>query len=286
MKQMHELDKLKSACDDELWDILECNNAFIAGGAITSVMTNKPINDIDVYFRNPTDFTRTVLDVFGVSPDSLYSSQNSVWAFNITDKSIMLKSGDKLVQFIMYKYFPDPYALFESYDFTINMGAYDMKKEDWVFHQDFFRHNAQRYLEFNPNTDYPIVSALRVQKYKERGYGISKAQMLKILMTVSDLQIYSWTEFKDHVGGMYGLVVEDIFDTTQPFSKMEAVLQLDSITIPEHVTTESMSFDNVVEKLTNKLDLRLLQETCAEFKAQHRFVPNWNRHLPPKFQTT
>lgn len=285
MKQMHELDKLKSACDDELWDILECNNAFIAGGAITSVMTNKPINDIDVYFRSDTDFTRVLLDVFSVGPDNAYSKA-FVWAFNVTDKSIMLKSGDKLVQFITYKYFTDPWALFESYDFTINMGAYDMKKEDWVFHQDFFRHNSQRYLHFNPNTDYPIVSALRVQKYKERGYSISKAQMLKILMTVSDLKIHSWNEFKDHVGGMYGMVVEDIFDVTQPFSKMEAVYQLDTINIPEHVNTESVAFDTVVEKLQNKLDHQLLKETLEEIKAKHRFVPHWNRHLPPKYQVT
>lgn len=283
--KMHELDKLKSACDDELWDILECNNAFIAGGAITSVMTNKPINDVDVYFRSDTDLTRTLLDLFDISPDTVYC-QTSVWAFNVTDKSIMLKSGDKLVQFIVYKYFQSPEVLFNSYDFTINMGAYEMKKERWDFHEDFFRHNSQRYLHFNPNTDYPIVSALRVQKYRDRGYSISKAQMLKILLTVSDLQIHSWTEFKDHVGGMYGLVVEDIFDITQPFSKMEAVMQLDTVTIPETVSTESCSFDSIVEKLVNKLDLQLLKETLEDIKAKHRFVPHWNRHLPPAYQVT
>jgi hypothetical protein len=38
-----------------------------------------------------------------------------------------------------------------------------------VLHEDFLKHNSQRILKFNPTTDFPIISALRVQKYEDKG---------------------------------------------------------------------------------------------------------------------
>lgn len=283
---MNEQKKLIDPLDDDLVSVLEENNAFIAGGAVTSVFTNKPINDYDIYFRNKTEFTQVVSEVMNLTSNGIVSS-SSCWMFNVTDKSLMFKSGENLIQFICYRFFDNPEELFKSYDFTINMGAYKFDRNDFEFHPDFFLHNSQRYLHFNPGTDYPLVSAMRVQKYKERGYNISKAQMLKILMTISDLQISSWNDFKDHVGGMYGLSVDDVFDTTQPFSKFEAIFQLDNLVIPDKIQNiEVSSVYDSIAKLSHRLDHKLLAEIALEFKRETRWLPNWVQHIEQQYRPT
>lgn len=283
---LNEHKKLVDPLDDDLVSILTEHNAFIAGGAITSVMTNKPINDYDIYFRSKTEFTKVITEVMNLDQSGIISS-SSLWMFNVTDKSLMFKSDGNLIQFICYRFFNNPDELFKSYDFTINMGAYDFARDDFEFHPDFFRHNAQRYLHFNPTTDYPLVSAMRVQKYKERGYTISKAQMLKILMTISDLEINSWNQFKDHVGGMYGLSVDDVFDTTQLFSKFEAIAQLDNLVIPDKMNNlESCTVNEAIEKLKDCLDHKVLADVAVEFKKENRYLPSWVSHIDIKYRPT
>lgn len=266
--------KLEGHCDD-LIEIIENNNAIIAGGAVTSIMTNKPINDIDVYFRDAPSFTQAVFDVFNVEENGItgYSGQNGM-VINPTDKSLLIKKGESLIQFIYYRFFPTEQDIFNAYDFTINMGAYSPAAKDWTFHPDFFKHNSQRYLHFNPNTDYPIISAMRVQKYKERGYTISKAQMLKILMTITDLKITGWNQFKDHVGGMYGMNVDDLFDTSQPFTVWEATDQLDNCKIPDKLTSiDNAGWESTYNAIHHKLDKSMI-DSCKVVHMQKTKRPH------------
>lgn len=286
----YELKQILDILDSDMLGSLEDANAFVAGGAITSVMTKKPINDLDIYFRDRTSFTEVLCELYQVRDYSSSINTDFGWMVQSTEKSLMFKKGESIVQLICYKFFSTPEELFESFDFTINMGALELRGNNWKFHPDFFRHNAQRYLHFNSGTDYPIVSALRVQKYKDRGYTISKAQMLKIMMTITKLDIFSWHEFKDHVGGMYGLPVEEVFDTTQPFSVEEAVFQLDSIEdkkldLPSTDNT-CRNFKDIVKNYKPYLDQGYLKTVIEQYKKDYKFVPNWNAELDPKYQTT
>ena len=62
-------------------------------------------------------------------------------------------------------------------------------EDNFILHKDFLRHNSQKTLRVNTATDYPIISALRVDKYKKKGYSISKGEFIKILMIINRLDL-------------------------------------------------------------------------------------------------
>jgi hypothetical protein len=224
MKTSNELAKIKNLVREEVWDILVESNAIIAGGAITSAFCNRDVNDLDVYLRSEQDFITFI--------DAVYENTSyKLLGTNITERSILFQDTQTRqdVQLIVYKYFPTVQDIFNDYDFTVNMGALECRTEQFTFHDEFFKHNSQRYLQFHTGTAYPIISLLRVQKYIDKGYKISKSQMLRILLTISRLDMNTWDQLKDEIGGMYGLNMDNIFPETEEFSMDKAIEILDEI---------------------------------------------------------
>lgn len=252
-KYPSELKKIQACVDADVWDMLADLGCFIAGGALTSVFTNKEINDIDVYFPSKEAFTKAVQHIMQVQEyeyewwiggnskkptgfiEEYDISSYALITSVVTKKAILFHKGENKVQFIAHRFYNSPQEIFNDFDFTVNMAAYEMKTGKFILHDDFLKHCSQRYLSFNENTSYPLVSALRVKKYTDRGYTISKAQYLKICLAVNNKNIDSWEKLFDELGGMYGTPPEEIFDTTQPFSLEVAMQKLDDVVISETV---------------------------------------------------
>lgn len=179
----------------KLLNLYSLDNCFVAGGTITSYFTRNEVNDYDIY---PKSMKAAADLVGGFFEDGL-------WCPSITDKSItFVDASGEHYQVIYYREWPDAQSIFETFDFTVCMGAYDYSEKKLFLHEDFMRHNSQRYLDFNPQTSFPLISALRLDKYKKKGYYVSKSQFVKVMMAVSQLDIKNWDEFENHVGGMYG----------------------------------------------------------------------------------
>lgn len=233
---------------DHLGDTMQAIADFdgvVAGGAITSVFTRKEINDIDIYFPDAKKASQFVA--------ALYSQEFGYHNFtNVTNKSLMFVSRDSEAkcQLIFYKFHPDVQSIFNDFDFTINMGAYLPKEDKFILHEDFLKHNSQRTIQINTNTAYPIISVLRTQKYADRGYHVSKPQLVRLLLRLSQLGINSWKELKDHLGGMYGYNVDDIFPEDKEFSMELAISVLDSISpkIMTATSSEQLSLSQIQEK--------------------------------------
>lgn len=254
-----ELDKLKNL--SSVVPCLEGYGIYIAGGAITSVMTNKDVNDIDLYFKDEKAFTAFV---------ALWLSGE--FGFNrvvsVTDKSLTLHdtSNEILVQAVYYKWFPSPEDVFKDFDFTINMGLLDLSNSEFHFHENFFKHNSQRYIDVNTNTAYPILTALRLDKYSKRGYYVSKQQFLKVMLSILNLDVKDWSSLKNHIGGMYGLSLEDVFDVSKPFSLKEAIKQIEGLDVEcccKDVTKEVAYKDienSVLEKVSKEAKEILSEE--------------------------
>ena len=205
----------------DLYDALKEEKAFLAGGAITSLVCNREINDWDIYFRSKYSCARLLLDA-SVYKDFL--DINSLRIVAKTQKSVLCTgSGGSNVQLITCKYYNDVIDIFKSFDFTVCMGAYDFDKECFFLEENFLLHNSQRYLKFNPDTLYPMISALRVKKYSDKGYYISKMEMMRILAKITTLKIESWEDAEDQLGGMYGETIKGIVDDSIEFS-MEALM--------------------------------------------------------------
>lgn len=173
--------------------MLKSYHVIIAGGCITSLFTNKEVNDVDVYFKSKKDLS-----------DFLYGEMQSNWVISHTDKALLFKYDNKKIQAIYFNFYQTAEEIFDAFDFTVCMGAYDFDKEEFVLHDDFLKHNASKILRFNSNTAFPIVSALRVSKYVNKGYYISKSEYLRIMLTIANKNISTYEELKSQIGGMYG----------------------------------------------------------------------------------
>lgn len=241
---------------DELCDL----GCYLAGGAITSIFTHRDINDYDLYFRSPKD-----------AYEFITSLDYSRWVVSESDKSFTMSVRDKTVQVIFFKYFDKAEDIFKTFDFTVCMGAFDFGKEEFVFHEDFFKDNTSRRLVFNSSTAFPINTALRVAKYKEKGYTIDRRQQMRIELAVSRLNINSVALLKRHLGGMYGEEIEKYLklDETEKFDLDEIIERMNDYTLetkeesnPFNILIESDFNTHVAEKLRYKIPYIRIDNRC------------------------
>lgn len=255
--------KIKQAIGTDVYDMLKENKCVLAGGAITSLFTNKEINDFDIYLTSNESLSQIFANIFGVSEDEYLQPYDLITKF-ATKRSMLCidKYAQAKIQIIHYSVHENIDSIFKSFDFEHVMGAFDFATEEFVFHENFMKTNAQRLMQFNPATDFPITSMMRVQKYKERGYTISKAQMLRIAFTIANKEYASWEDVKSEISGLYGIAPEDMFDETKPFSLEEVVLQLDKVILNDkYVNTKQPTFQECVELM------------------KHNFSDNFNNYL-------
>lgn len=235
--------KLENYIGTALYNSLKSYKCFIAGGTITSLFCNRDINDIDIYFRSQND----VIDFL------TESWNNKDWVVAHTKKATLIQYGDIQIQLIHFNYFKTAQEIFNTFDFTVCMGVFDFEIEEFVLHNDFLKHNAQRMLQFNINTAFPIVSALRVQKYEQKGYHISKPEYIRILLACMGLKITSYDELKEQMGGMYGINYDKLFKKDEEFSLKNAMKQLENLCLDEDYFKKptSIQFDDVQDLIDN-----------------------------------
>lgn len=247
---MYEIEKakVKQLLGADVYDMFKEAKCILAGGAITSLFTNKEINDFDIYFTSNEGLSSVFGQIFGVVEEDFIAPYDLITKFATKRSMLCVTRAQQKVQLIHYKIHENVQSVFDSFDFEHVMGAFDFATEKFVLHENFLKSNSQRLMQFNPGTDFPITSMMRVQKYKERGYTISKAQMLRIAFTIADRKYDSWEKVKSEVSGLYGIAPEDLFDETKPFSLEEVVLQLDKVVLNDkYVDTKQPTFEECVE---------------------------------------
>jgi hypothetical protein len=176
--------------------------AYIAGGACLSRVTKSKISDYDVYPKNKESLKDICADLIGCG-----------FVLNITDKAITFKINDvkdedgnrAIVQVMRFDEFSSPERIFDFFDFTVCMAAYDCDGSSWHFHEDFFTDVASKTLRFNPRTKYPLASLIRLGKYRKKGYEIGKGESAKIAIAIAEKGMpKSWGELEKQLGGVYG----------------------------------------------------------------------------------
>lgn len=181
-------------------------NAIIAGGAITALFTGQKIRDWDIYFKNAADCHQAVT-WFGINGTLANETD--------TSKSYHLGKQEKPYQLIvMSDLFGDPETIFNYYDFTVCMAAYqfceDGKEEGFVFGDDFFKHIGQRRLVFHTGTMFPICSMLRVMKYIKKGFFITGMELLKVGLAIHSLKIKTYADLRRQLQGIDTAFLSDL----------------------------------------------------------------------------
>lgn len=244
MSNTFEKNKLYAYLGESLIEILKKYNACVAGGTITSIFCNKEINDVDIYFRNKQDAGDFIGEVI----------KNKDWIISHTNKATSFFCNRIVCQVIHFDYFDSPEDIFNKFDFTVCMGAFDFSQEKFILHEDFLKHNAQKILKFNENTAYPIISAMRVQKYESKGYKISKPEYIKMLLTCMNLNISTYEELKEQMGGMYGVNYDKIIEPKddEEFNLSNIISKLSDLVLDEDYfkKPEEYTFPNNIEDLS------------------------------------
>lgn len=276
---------IKKTIGEDVYDMLKDMKVVLAGGAITSIFSGAEVNDYDLYFTDKEDLSRLVAEVFGVSEEGYISPFDLIVKF-ATNRSMLCidKYSKNKLQFIHYKIFKDAHDIFNSFDFEHVMGAFDFATEEFVFHDNFFKSLAQRNIVFNPNTDFPIVSLTRVQKYKERSYKISEAQMLRVAFTIAGRNYDSWEKVKSECAGMYGVAPDDLFDESKPFSLEEVVRQLETVILNDkYINTKTPTFEECVELMTGTLSENF-KSWYGQFEKPYEKDCQWGKFMTTSIQ--
>ena len=58
--------ELKKHIPQNTWEFLKAHKAMLVGGAITSILTKKEINDFDIYFKDRESFMLSLSDIRGL----------------------------------------------------------------------------------------------------------------------------------------------------------------------------------------------------------------------------
>lgn len=235
-----------------LYGILKKYNCYIAGGAITSIFTGAEINDIDVYFKNKKELFSCL-----VQEDSFN------YILHVSKKAITVNFSDIPVQFIFMNYYTKAENIFKDFDFTVCMGAFDLQKDKFILHNDFFKDLAKKQLIFNPKTAFPLISCLRVKKYIDKGYRINNVELIKIILTINDLSIKTYEELEQQLGGMYGEDIMSNIDKSKPFNLKNIIEQLDEI---DYINSEPKRVNSFMKKIIAIDNEYLRYATLLEYK--------------------
>lgn len=183
--------------------------AFIAGGALTSALTDKRINDFDIYFRTKQECENAI---------DYFTHLDKCRCITVTDNAvtfeITLSNEKTIIQLIKADHLINEciYDTINNFDFTINMAAYDLLSKNIIAYVDFYKHNMQRKLVFNEDTLYPIISMHRAIKYMSRGYSLSGYEQVKIALAINNLKMKSYTDLKKQLQGIDTSMFQTITD--------------------------------------------------------------------------
>ena len=130
-------------------------------------------------------------------------------------------------------YYDRPEDIFNDFDFTVNMGVFDIQRDKFILHKDFLKDIAQKKLVINTNTAFPFVTGTRILKYQHKGYTIDNLEMTKLMLTINKNLIRSYKRLEEQLGGMYG---ENILELTKEEKE------------------KKFSMDNIIDKLNHYYD--------------------------------
>jgi hypothetical protein len=178
--------------DTSLFNCLAKSKAFIAGGAISSLFTNRTVNDWDVFFLNENYKNHVKTHMMNAGWENIVTTNLAdTLKGDIVESEYgaKIRKGEVIVQLVT-AYYGTPLDIFETFDFHCCMGAFDFNSHEFVFDERFCTDNLTRILRYNyEGTSNPVNTMFRIDKYKEYGYSISVQEMIKISMAIHRLKL-------------------------------------------------------------------------------------------------
>lgn len=195
-----------------LQQYLQNTNGIIAGGCFKNIFNNEKVKDIDVFFRNETDWQSAVdtFDEVTVGHKSLFDPEDdglkeseAIFTFHYENDNVKaykhIKSG--IVVELCRKIFGEPEDIIKQFDFTIT--KFTMYKDEVIeddgytkhietkllCHEDFFEHLHLKRLVIDENIPFPMSTFERMLRYVRYGYMPCKETKIKLAKAINDLSV-------------------------------------------------------------------------------------------------
>lgn len=162
---------------------IRLNNAFIAGGCITSMLQNEEPKDYDFFFENKADFAETILSLKEFKLE--HETYNTKAAHTLKYKGVKF-------QFISRRY-GTPQKTMEEFDFFHTKAWYDINAHKLHISNFAYECAKKKLLIFNNIKD---TSLHRAGAFFRRGYKMPMEQyeLLTFEFWKPDVELY----FDDH----------------------------------------------------------------------------------------
>lgn len=248
-------------------------NCFLAGGAILSSITKQDLKDYDIYPKNINGLFEAI--DYGTSNGTIVNLTNQAISFKLNN--VKNDKGERIVMQVIVGNYKTAQDIFNSFDFTVCMAAFDFETEEYTFHPDFWPDVASRVIRFNEGTKYPLNSLLRIKKYMAKGYTVSKSQLIKMALTIhktSD-QMRKWEDLETAIGGIYGKHLSLSVDKTLPFTYDNMMKSLDDLDLEAGIGfTLNSDVEDDYEKYNFAIDM-IFDIVAYDLKVYH----NTDRNL-------
>lgn len=206
-------------------------NIIVAGGAITSLAENTPVHDYDVYLTDeklavklinyyrrklhPEDKDVHYADLAVLKkslPNGRVEAKGEYSPTFVTENSITLTNKIQIIT----RYIGSPAYILSNFDFQHTL-AYWFRGKIKLPAATLLALIRKELVYVN--SKYPIASLFRVLKFTERGYSISREEMLKIILHISTLDLKNPEVLEDQLKGVYIGGVSKALETLQKYKK-------------------------------------------------------------------
>lgn len=163
-------------------DYLTGHNGFIAGGVFKNIFMNEKIKDIDIFFRNESDFEEANR-FFSSGVEPVYDNDR-VMAYEYQGVRV------ELIKHI----FGSPEEILKQFDFTVTKFAYGFKIDPSVetldtvpfvtYHDDFFEHLLLKRLVIDQELKWPISTFERSYRYASYGFNLCRESKIVLLESI------------------------------------------------------------------------------------------------------
>ena len=225
---------------------------WIAGGSVLSHVQNTEPADFDFYPKSKKDALEMMYYlledcggfVLDVSERAMTIKTNTM--ISSYDRAERSESATRAVyQIIFFKEWNSIEDVFNTFDFSACMIAFNVSSKKIECTDGFMRAIASKEIEFHTGTAFPIASLTRINKYQKKGFRFSKATMLKMGLTVAQtIPPSSWQEMNAMLGGYYGKKVTMSVPDSMPFSIENAMHLLETVdfSVTDGTTSEWPKF--------------------------------------------
>jgi hypothetical protein len=149
-------------------------NCWIAGGALRDYfMAVKITTDYDLFFPNELEYEKAKTFFKAKEAEIKWESENGM----------KVKYGKRTYDLVK-KYFENPQATIDNFDFTVSMFAVDTEKV--YFGETTFIDLAKRQLMLN-KIPYPASTMKRAFRYYNKGFKMCAGEMMKLVIAIQNM---------------------------------------------------------------------------------------------------